>query len=273
MSKKEMIKNGEDVSLDGGVIVLNGVSVAEKEEKEKQDSKAETEQPVVAESATEESEKKAEENEVPIETTKEPAEKEVPQETPVEIPVPEETPQIPTVPIDLTGILNSDATQSPAQEVPSYPQFPSSNEPEIPNQAEEKPNNIYNFPSSMDRDFNSSMFGGFAAPTDDELSMPDGVKKAVEMVKNEVGEIVKENRNLRTKNDELSQENASLKSDLSKKDAEIVILKDKISNIQSSMATAQARILDVFGMGAMGPIKQANFDDDQINNGGMGMAA
>ena len=51
------------------------------------------------------------------------------------------------------------------------------------------------------------------------------------------------------------------------------ILKDKISNIQSSMATAQARILDVFGMGAMGPIKQANFDDDQINNGGMGMAA
>ena len=37
MSKKEMIKNGEDVSLDGGVIVLNGVSVAEKEEKEKQD--------------------------------------------------------------------------------------------------------------------------------------------------------------------------------------------------------------------------------------------
>lgn len=57
MSKKEMIKNGEDVSLDGGVIVLNGVSVAEKEEKEKQDSKVETEQPVVAESATEESEK------------------------------------------------------------------------------------------------------------------------------------------------------------------------------------------------------------------------
>ena len=125
----------------------------------------------------------------------------------------------------------------------------------------------------MDRDFNSSMFGGFAAPTDDELSMPDGVKKAVEMVKNEVGEIVKENRNLRIKNDELTQENTSLKSDLSKKDAEIVILKDKISNIQSSMATAQARILDVFGMGAMGPIKQANFDDDQINNGGMGMAA
>ena len=42
MAKKEMIKNGEDISLDdGNVMVLNGVSVAEKSAEEKKELEAE----------------------------------------------------------------------------------------------------------------------------------------------------------------------------------------------------------------------------------------
>ena len=44
MAKKEMIKNGEDISLDdGNVLVLNGVSVAEKSTEVKKELEAEKE--------------------------------------------------------------------------------------------------------------------------------------------------------------------------------------------------------------------------------------
>lgn len=109
MSKKEMITNGEDVSLnEGEIIVLNGVSVAEKNELEKKEPKAE--QPVETEQATLEPEKKEEEP-IPTEVSSEPAEEAAPWETPAQIPisVPEETPEIPTTPIDLTGIITPES--------------------------------------------------------------------------------------------------------------------------------------------------------------------
>lgn len=121
MSKKEMIKNGEDVSLDdGNVVVLNGVSVAEKEAVKSLEQESESQ---------ELSENKANEESVPVEVQQEP-DFVVPQSDPVEIPVPtpeveQETPQIPTAPIDLSGIISSSVDNvTPEPEDPTvYPQI------------------------------------------------------------------------------------------------------------------------------------------------------
>lgn len=128
MNKKEMITNGEDVSLDEGkIIVLNGVSVADELEKKG----PEAEQNPETEQATLEPEKKEEEP-APTEVASEPAEEVVPQETPVQIPisVPEETPEIPTAPIDLTGIITPDTPEvnDATSDTTIYPQFPSEQE-------------------------------------------------------------------------------------------------------------------------------------------------
>lgn len=121
MSKKEMIKNGEDVSLDdGNVVVLNGVSIAEKE----------AEKPLEQENESQElSKSETNEESAPVEVQQAP-DFGVSQSDPVEIPVPtpdveQETPQIPTAPIDLSGIISSSVDNvAPEPEAPTvYPQI------------------------------------------------------------------------------------------------------------------------------------------------------
>ncbi len=104
MSKKEMITKGEDISLDeGNVIVLNGVSVAEKVQEENKEElasdKTELDQNVASEK-------------VDTQNTTQLAE-----ETPVkdEMKIPEENHEIPVVPIDLSSI----ASPEPQVEIPS----------------------------------------------------------------------------------------------------------------------------------------------------------
>lgn len=276
MNKKEMITNGENVSLDDGkIIVLNGVSVAEKDELEKKEPEAE--QKPETEQATLEPEKKEEEP-TPTEVASEPAEEVVPQETPVQIPisVPEETPEIPTAPIDLTGIITPDTPEvnDATSDTTIYPQFPSEQENVAP--ISFGGNEDYTSSNDTNQGYNGPTLSSFMGSYDNvvpEASLPDGVEKALEMVQNEVREIVKENSSLRNENDALKRENSDLRADLSKQAAEITILKNDISGMKNSMAAAQSRILDVFGMGGMSSVKQNNFGDDQMNNGGMGMAA
>lgn len=121
MSKKEMIKNGEDVSLDdGNVVVINGVSIAEKE----------AEKPLEQENESQELSKSETNGEsAPVEVQQAP-DFGVSQSDPVEIPVPtpdveQETPQIPTAPIDLSGIISSSVDNvAPEPEDPTvYPQI------------------------------------------------------------------------------------------------------------------------------------------------------
>lgn len=279
MNKKEMITNGEDVSLnDGEIIVLNSVSVAEKEELEKKEP--EVEQPVKTEQATIEPEKKEEEDTVPTEIASESAEETSKQEEPVQIPisVPEETPNIPTAPIDLTGIITPDTPEinNTAEDTTVYPQFPSGPDAVAPISFGVNEDSTYLSNNDINQGYNGPMLSNFMGSYDNEASettLPDGVKKALEMVQNEVIEIVKENASLRSENDELKKENNGLRTDLSKQAAEIAILKNEISGMKNSMAAAQSRILDVFGMGAMSTIKQSNFGDDQMNNDGKGMSA
>lgn len=104
MSKKEMITKGEDISLDeGNVIVLNGVSVAEKVQEENKEElasdKTELDQNVASEK-------------VDTQNTTQLAE-----ETPAkdEMKIPEENHEIPVVPIDLSSI----ASPEPQVEIPS----------------------------------------------------------------------------------------------------------------------------------------------------------
>lgn len=117
MSKQEMIKNGENVSLDdGNVVVLNGISIAEKEaEKE--------ETPVEIESQSQELSSEEVKEVAPIEVGPEPS---ADVSSTIEIPVPtqdaieQEIPQIPTAPIDLSGVI---PTPVNSEDPTIYPQI------------------------------------------------------------------------------------------------------------------------------------------------------
>lgn len=117
MSKQEMIKNGENVSLDdGNVVVLNGISIAEKEaEKE--------ETPVEIESQSQELSSEEVKEVAPIEVGSEPS---ADVSSTIEIPVPtqdaieQEIPQIPTAPIDLSGVI---PTPVDSEDPTIYPQI------------------------------------------------------------------------------------------------------------------------------------------------------
>lgn len=162
MSKKEMIKNGEDVSLDGdNVVVLNTVSVAEKTHVNENKETA-------AQQPAQETEEKAPE----IQTSEVNAEPETAaasqEETPV-IPVVPETsgPQIDVPvadvnaesvsPIDLSGIIPPGDVD---QEDPTkYPEVPSNPVDTVPNNFSSN-NNMFSFPNSLSQENETPAFVG-----------------------------------------------------------------------------------------------------------------
>lgn len=156
MSKKEMIKNGDDVSLDNGnVTVLNGVSVAEKAKLEEKPEESEG-QEIVVESPLKEGEIEVKEP-APFEPTPESE-----QEASIQIPtvIPDATPEIPVAPIDLTGINISDG--STQEDTTVYPDI-SSKMPEVSSPAfgeiaDQNPFNASNQPYETkvgNQDYNS----------------------------------------------------------------------------------------------------------------------
>lgn len=286
MSKKELIEKGENVSLDG-VTVLNNVFVAEKAEK-----KVETKDPDIEK--TEETPSSAE-NEAPVESQTVPSIEipsvEIPA-APVVEPTVIEQPQveIPVAPIDLSGIVSNDSTDPTV-----YPEIPSTNinvpfENNSFNSLENNPVNSFesspvsysnneDYPNDFSNtNFNSSSFNNFMNNYDNnvkENKVPDGIDKALEMVRNEVLKVTKENGDFKGENIRLKGENNELNRQLSEQAAQITILRNKIAGMQNSMAAAQSRILDVFGMNMAGNVagQNTNFGDDQINNNIGGMAA
>lgn len=285
MAKNEMIKNGEDISLDdGNVTVLNGVSVAEKN--------AEIEKNVEAEKSvenveTENKNKEVKEDEpiVVSEESKEENKKDdaVSSEEPIipTIPINDVQPEIPLVnpaPIEFPDIsLNNDAQ---ASEQNDFPQINIGQPlPEISN--DDKDPQMFNQNSILTFDGDNygqennkpDLFGNFNqfGVKNDEPKIPDGIEKALEMVKNEAFEISLENDKLKNENNNLKNENNNLRAEVAKKEAEVSVLKNEISRVQSSMAAAQSRILDVFGMGNLNSQSQknsniVNFGDEDVNN-------
>lgn len=159
MSKQEMIKNGENVSLDdGNVVVLNGISIAEKEaEKE--------ETPVEIESQSQELSSEEVKEVAPIEVGPEPS---ADVSSTIEIPVPtqdaieQEIPQIPTAPIDLSGVI---PTPVNSEDPTIYPQI--SSEP-----AEVTPISLENSVPFDNTQFSGSQFDSpmFGTHNNDSIS-------------------------------------------------------------------------------------------------------
>ncbi len=161
MSKKEMIKNGEDVSLDGdNVVVLNTISVAEKApvndkvEKEEQTTAQETEENVNSAQVS--------------------AEKVEPEKAPAS----EETPVIPVVPdasepqidapvadvnaesvpaIDLSGIIPPSGVDP--EDSTKYPEVPSNSDNFTSNNFSAN-NNMFSFPNSLSQENETPSFVG-----------------------------------------------------------------------------------------------------------------
>lgn len=272
MAKKEMIKNGEDISLDdGNVMVLNGVSVAEKSAEEKKELEAEKEPEEV---------KKTE----PIVVNEEPKNEESKEEIKKEdqtlskpiiptIPVSDVQPEVSLVnpaPIEFPEVnLSGDAKTNEQNDFPqininqTVPEFNNNQEN---NQTSNKIPTYDNF--NYENEYKKpELFGNFEqfGTKNNEPRIPDGIQKALEMVKNEAFEISLENDDLKNENNNLKNDNNNLRAEIAKKEAEVSVLKNEISTMQSSMAAAQSRILDVFGMGNLN--SQANKSSDAVNFG------
>ena len=273
MAKKEMIKNGEDISLDdGNVMVLNGVSVAEKSAEVKKELDAakepeevkKTEPIVVNEEPKEEIKKEDQTLSKPIIPT---------------IPVSDVQPEVSLVnpaPIEFPEVnLSGDAKTNEQNDFPqininqTVPEF---NNDQENNQTSNKIPTYDNF--NYENEYKKpELFGNFEqfGTKNNEPRIPDGIQKALEMVKNEVFEISLENDDLKNENNNLKNDNNNLRAEIAKKEAEVSVLKNEISTMQSSMAAAQSRILDVFGMGNLnGQTKKSsdavNFGDEEVNN-------
>lgn len=272
MAKKEMIKNGEDISLDdGNVMVLNGVSVAEKSAEEKKELEAEK---------VPEEVKKTE----PIVVNEEPKNEESKEEIKKEdqtlskpiiptIPVSDVQPEVSLVnpaPIEFPEVnLSGDAKTNEQNDFPqininqTVPEFNNNQEN---NQTSNKIPTYDNF--NYENEYKKpELFGNFEqfGTKNNEPRIPDGIQKALEMVKNEAFEISLENDDLKNENNNLKNDNNNLRAEIAKKEAEVSVLKNEISTMQSSMAAAQSRILDVFGMGNLN--SQANKSSDAVNFG------
>lgn len=278
MAKKEMIKNGEDISLDdGNVLVLNGVSVAEKSAEEKKELEAEKEPLEV---------KKTE----PIVVNEEPKNEESKEEIKKEdqtlskpiiptIPVSDVQPEVSLVnpaPIEFPEVnLSGDAKTNEQNDFPqininqTVPEFNNNQEN---NQTSNKIPTYDNF--NYENEYKKpELFGNFEqfGTKNNEPRIPDGIQKALEMVKNEAFEISLENDDLKNENNNLKNDNNNLRAEIAKKEAEVSVLKNEISTMQSSMAAAQSRILDVFGMGNLNSqanksSEAVNFGDEEVNN-------
>ena len=255
MAKKEMIKNGEDISLDdGNVMVLNGVSVAEKSAEVKKELEAAKEPEEV---------KKTE----PIVVNEEPK-KEEPKE---EIKKEDQTlskPIIPTIPVSDVQPEVSLANPAPIE----FPEVNLSGNAKINEQNDFPQININQtvpeFNNNQENDQTSNKIPTYENFNyENEYKKPElfGIQKALEMVKNEVFEISLENDDLKNENNNLKNDNNNLRAEIAKKEAEVSVLKNEISTMQSSMAAAQSRILDVFGMGNLN--SQANKSSDAVNFG------
>ncbi len=165
MTKKEMIKNGEDVSLDNGeVVVLNGVSVAEKQKET--EKTGENEVPVNEE--TQVNQQNITSEDAPKEgVTVEEANVPKVDEPSVQMPVSSETPQISTAPIDLTGIITPEG-ETTANDDTIYPQIPSDS---FVNSFNNDAQPATAIDSSLDNNFSNPMVDS-VAPSYNEVNNP-----------------------------------------------------------------------------------------------------
>ncbi len=283
--KKKNIKDGQDITIDG-VTVLNGVSVAEKEEVKEEASAASSEV------ATEE---------VPVVEAPEDSAKDETEEPANEIAATEvDSSQVekedPFANVD--GSIISAPTIELPTEVPASPEFNFASEvPSTPSYDIETNNfdvplststDDFSTPSYEPQLFNgnndASSFGtqnNFGGQDLVKAELPDGVKAAVNMIENEAIELSTEIKNLKLKNTELENSNNDLRAQVSELQAQNQILRNEKASIQNSMANVQSRILDVFGASMNNnsimqneskvvKFPQSNFNDDQNNNfGGM----
>lgn len=161
MSKKEMIKNGEDVSLDdGNVVVLNKVSVAEKtpvsDEKETAPQSAQETEEKVKEPQT--SEVKAEPETAVVSQEEAPVIPVVPETAEPQIDVPVGDVNAGSVaPIDLSGIIPPGDTDP--EDPTKYPEVPSNPADAVQNDFSAN-NNMFSFPNSFSQESETPSFVG-----------------------------------------------------------------------------------------------------------------
>lgn len=253
--KKQNIKNGQDITIDD-VTVLNGVSVSEKAE-EKEETKEVSTEGVTSEEVKEETNG----TEVPSEETAV-AEEETKEDPFASI----DGSIIPTPEIEIP-IVN-DITTENSDFVPQIPVSEDINKIEVPtsdyNLATQNINEEENTPTygpqlfggNLDTSswqnnsylsFNSqNSFGSFGQESS-KVEVPDGVKAAVDMIKNEAIELATEIKDLKLKNNELENVNNDLRRQVSDLQAKNKILETEKANMQNSITNVQSRILDVFG--------------------------
>ncbi len=292
MSKKEMIKNGDDVSLDNGnVTVLNGVSVADKEKQE------ENAQPEVEE------EKNEVQESVPSEVAPEPN-----LETSNEIPVsvPEQTPEIPVAPIDLTGIITPENDHEEDSTV--YPEIPGDLTSNLPSGfagiADQNPfnnseqthvtdfvNQDYSVVGTHDTSslFNSSQYNNSFDEIANGVNLEkvkstivnkadlENLKQATKEGQNEIidqaFDTLRESIELNQKADELfklvydGNQSGALYTEIMKWRASYRGLQQSEDQNDFSKSSYKDQSVTQFNGFSN------NFGDDQMNNGGMGMSA
>lgn len=254
--KKQDIKDGKNIELDD-ITVLNNVSVAEKAEVKEETKEISTE-------------------EVPSEEVKaESSEAEV--AAAVEVPtVEEETKEDPFAGIDGSIITTpkieipivSGVASENSDIVPQIPVVEETNTFEIPttdyNLNTQNPNEEENAPTygpqlfggnldtpSWQNDsyssFNAQNSFGSIGQESSKIEVPDGVKAAIDMIKNEAIELATENKDLKNKNTDLENINNDLRREVADLQARNKILETEKANMQNSITNVQSRILDVFG--------------------------
>lgn len=283
--KKQNIKDGNNIELDG-VTVLNNVSVAEKAEEKKEEEKTTETEAKEVEPQVSENDKKEEvtpeipiiptpsqnndepiipaiDNVIPVGTDLPTSMITTPEVTPINIPVSSAIPNI--------GI--NDETVIPAMDnVVPFKSPEVSYDQNFGNNFDYQQNNgfandQFNFASNNFSNNNNSF--GYSK----EVSMiPGGVENALDQLRGEILKAVGDNAVLREENNKLSLENNDLRAQLASKDAKIQNLKNNMTNMQNQVANMQARVLDMFGMGGISPnnqnaFGQTGFNDNDLNNG------
>jgi len=263
----ESINNGENILVGDNIEVVNNVSLVEQEK--------EVEEPAV------EAEVEATPEQTEVEVSSEDnAEQEVSEEPAVEeaafpsIELPQESNEVPTyepevpvmpeapvAPIDLSGLL-------PSEDVNGYPNVTTSEYGQFDTPSYGNDYNTFN-------SFNN--FDSYSA-INAEPSIPEGSRRALDMIENEIIEVYAENKDLKRKNEELEAKIAELNVNMDNLKSENATLKTKISENANQMDLSRQRVLDFFGMNAMASNPgnvQYTASDNNMNVGGYngGMAA
>lgn len=248
--KKKDIKSGNNIELDGGITVLNNISVSEKVEEKKEEAAAleENKQPVI----NNVEEKKEDEINKDINVTS---------TTPAIDPT-----IIPSGPteINFSGEIPSIVPNAPVEE-PILPNINVSNELDEPSKQPLFENyNNFEFPmnASKNSNFDSTPI---SQSYDKPSSMPGDIETAIGNLRDEVMKAVGNNLQLKDEVNRLSLENSDLKNQLEKVTSDNANLRATISDMQSKVSNMQARVLDMFGMGGninQNPSNSFNSYDD-----------